>query len=148
MPPLIKIYEAFGALADQRCTLLDSGLAFVQSSDGSKTYRVESSEDGREISANDNASYWQGYIGYPAIAVLIHRGILKADPKAIEALKSIPWHALNQRFRHNYEKTLREVEERLTAQGYDPDLIRRAAQDTLEQLRALAPRRGRRLRPA
>ena len=46
----------------------------VVSSDGTKKYRVEISADGREISSNDNASYWQGYLGYPAIAVLMARG--------------------------------------------------------------------------
>jgi len=69
MPPLIKVYEALGALGDGRVRIVDSRRALVTSSDGTKTYEVETSEDGREISSNDNASYWQGYLGYPAIAV-------------------------------------------------------------------------------
>ena len=54
----------------------DSRRATVVSSDESKTYEVETSADGREIASNDNASYWQGYVGYPAIAVLIARDFI------------------------------------------------------------------------
>jgi len=50
MPPLVKIYEAFGALGDGRVQLEDERHASVLSSDRSKTYQVEISEDGRDYS--------------------------------------------------------------------------------------------------
>src|SRR5580658_6935127 len=98
MPPPIKIYEALGAIGGGRVRATDSGAApnawEVVSSDGSKTYRVEISADGREISSNDNASYWQGYLGYPAIAVLMARGKLHASAEATRMLAGIPWKEL------------------------------------------------------
>src|SRR4029077_17850108 len=80
MPPLIKVYEALGAIGDGRVRIEDERRATVTSSDGSKTYEVETSADGREIASNDNASYWQGYVGYPAIAALIARGFFRPPP--------------------------------------------------------------------
>ncbi len=52
MPPFIKVYEALGAIGDGRVRIVDSRRALVTSSDGVKTYEVEVSEDGREISSN------------------------------------------------------------------------------------------------
>src|SRR5271156_4892647 len=90
MPPPIKVYEALGAIGDGRIRALDSGAApngwEVVSSDGTKTYRVDISADGREISSNDNASYWQGYLGYPAIAVLMARGFYRPPANGTDAL--------------------------------------------------------------
>ena len=67
IPPLIKAYEALGAIGDGRVRIEGERRATVTSSDGSKTYEVETSADGHEIASNDNASYWQGYVRYPAI---------------------------------------------------------------------------------
>src|SRR5260370_41009000 len=100
MPPPAKIYEAIGALSDGRVRLEDERHASVLSSDRSKTYRVELSADGREISSNDNASYWQGYLGYPAIAVMLMRGLYSVRPDVSRALSEIPWKELNRRFRN------------------------------------------------
>jgi hypothetical protein len=148
MPPLIKIYEALGAIGDGRCKLADPAVAFVSSSSGTKIYRVETADGGRELSSSDNASYWQGYLGYPAIAVLLQRGILKADMQAAAALAGIPWHDLNRHFKNDYAKTLAEVERRLAAAGHDSTRVRAAANAIIEALRELKPYRGRRLRPS
>jgi hypothetical protein len=77
MPPLIKVYEAMGAVGDGRVRIVDEANALVTSSDGSKTYSVYIGDGGRAIASDDNASRWQGYVGYPPIAVLIQRGVLK-----------------------------------------------------------------------
>src|ERR1700676_4205616 len=95
MPPLAKVYEALGAIGDGRVRIEDTRPAFVTSSDGTKTYEVETNHDGREISSNDNASFWQGYLGYPAIAVMIARGLIDPDPAAVTALAGVPWKELN-----------------------------------------------------
>lgn len=148
MPPLIKVYEALGAIADGRVRIADERRAFVTSSDGSKTYTVEF--DGREVAANDNASYWQGYLGYPAIAMLIARGRLRPDPAATAALGGIPWKELNRRFRDDYARTLAEVGRRLKARAIDPAMIDAACRAALDALREFEPLRGarRRLPPA
>ena len=59
LPPKAKIYEALTAVADARVKLTDGETAEVLSSDGTKTYIVEWSADLRQITSNDNASYWQ-----------------------------------------------------------------------------------------
>ncbi len=147
MPPLIKVYEALGALGDGRVRILDDDHAQVTSSERDKTYQVETGNDGREVSSNDNASYWQGYVGYPAIAVLMRRGSIPMPAKAAEALAGVPWNELNHRFKRDYAKTLAEVERRLKQAGRDPDEIRADAEAVMEALRSLAPYRGKRLRP-
>jgi hypothetical protein len=149
MPPAAKIYEALGALGDGRVTLVDETRARVKSSDGSKTYDVETSPDGREISSNDNASYWQGYLGYPGIAVMLARGFHRAPPAVIRALTGVPWKELNRRFRNDYAKTIAEVEARMPAAGgADPAAVRAEVQSVMRALERLAPMRGaRRMRP-
>jgi hypothetical protein len=147
MPPLAKIYEALGAVGDRRVQLVDSRHASVKSSDGSRTYQVELSEDGREISSNDNASYWQGYLGYPAIAVMIARGLFHPPADVVEALSGVPWKELNTHFRNDYDRTLEEVDRRVVINGFDPAIIRAAAAALLSDLEQYAPRRGARTRP-
>jgi hypothetical protein len=148
MPPAAKIYEALGALGDGRVTLIDDSHARVASSDGTKTYDVESSSDGREISSNDNASYWQGYLGYPGIAVMLARGHLGANPGAVKALTGVPWKELNRRFRNDYAKTIAEVEARMRAAGADPAAVRAEVESVMRALERLAPvHGGRRERP-
>ena len=147
MPPLAKVYEALGAIGDGRVRLEDAQHASVTSSDGAKVYTVETSADGTEISSNDNASFWQGYLGYPAIAILIARGLIEADQNAIRALAGVPWKELNTRYHNDYDRTLEHVLGEAAARGYDVDAIRAAAAAALEALRKLAPRQGPRRRP-
>jgi hypothetical protein len=151
MPPPIKVYEALGAIGDGRVRAADSSSPpdawEVVSSDGSKTYRVELSADGREIGSNDNASYWQGYLGYPAIAVLMARGTLRASAEATRALAGIPWKELNRRFKNDYARTTTEVTRIVAERGGDFDAIRAEAASILDALTALALERGARHRP-
>lgn len=148
MPPLIKVYEALGALGDGRVRERGAGAAEVVSSDRSKTYMVEVSADGREISSNDNASYWQGYLGYPGVAVLLARGLLKARGDTARALAGIPWKEINRRLKNDYERTTAEVARIVAERGGDFDKIRAEAESILAALRELGPRRGARRRPA
>ena len=59
-PPVLKVLEALGALADCRVVESGPGQATVASSDGSKHYAVSWDEKERIVSSNDNASVWQG----------------------------------------------------------------------------------------
>jgi hypothetical protein len=147
MPPIIKVYEALGAIGDGRVRIVDSRRALVTSSDVVKTYEVEISEDGREISSNDNASYWQGYLGYPAIAVLLARGFYRPPANVSDALAGIPWKTLNRKFKNDYTKTLAEVDKELEQSGHDPDAVRSEAEAVLSFVRRLGPVRGKRSRP-
>jgi hypothetical protein len=147
MPPPIKVYEALGAIGDGRVRLEDEHHAQVESSEGDKTYEVEIADDGREVSSNDSGSYWQGYLGYPAVAVLIVRGIYRPPANVIDALAGIPWKEINRRFKNDYEKTLAEVNQTVEASGHDPDAIASEVEAIIETLRKLAPTRGKRRRP-
>jgi hypothetical protein len=147
MPPLAKVYEALGAVGDGRVQIVDAMRATVTSSDGSKRYEVVISADGREISSNDNASFWQGYLGYPAIAVMITRGLIERRDEAIRALTGVPWKALNTRYRNDYDRTVDDALSRAAAQGFDAGAIRATAEAVLDDVRAFAPLRGPRRPP-
>ena len=100
------------------------------------------------MTANDNASYWQGYLGYPIVAVLLARGELRADDAAVKAMAGVPWHDLNQRFKRDYEAAVAQVLGELAARGGDPALVEREVAAVLDQLRALdLQREGRGRRP-
>lgn len=147
IPPVVKAYEALGAVGDGRVRIRDVTRAVVTSSSGNKNYQVETSADGREISSNDNASYWRGYLGYPAIAVLIERGLYRAPANVTDALAGIPWQEINRRNRNNYAKTLAEVDKLIEENGHDPDAVHSEAEALLDWLKKLKPRRGTRRRP-
>jgi hypothetical protein len=147
LPPIVKVYEALGAIGDGRVRIEDSRVAFVTSSDASKTYEVETSADGREIASNDNASYWQGYLGYPAIAVLLARGMYRPPANVTDALAGVAWKELNRKFKNDYAKTIAEVERELEQSGHDPDAVRSEAEAVLSFLATLGPVRGKRTRP-
>ncbi len=147
MPPPIKVYEALGAIGDGRVRFEDEHRALVESSEGDKTYAVEISDDGREISSNDSGSYWQGYLGYPAIAVLLMRGLYRPPANVIDALAGIPWKEINRRFKNDYDKTLAEVNQIVEASGHDPDAVASEVESVADALRKFAPVRGKRRRP-
>jgi hypothetical protein len=147
MPPFAKIYEALGAIGDGRVHVIDAFHATVVSSSGDKTYTVELDSATHQISSNDNASYWQGYLGYPAIAVLILHGIYSPRPETLKALSGVPWKELNTHYRNDYVRTLDDVLARAQADGADPAALRAEAAAVLEALRVYGARRGKRLRP-
>ena len=150
IPPLIKAYEALGAIGDGRVRIEDDRHATVTSSDLSKTYDVEMSADGREIASNDNASYWQGYLGYPAIAVLIARGFYRPPANVTDALAGVAWKELNRKYKNAWEKTIAVVDQQIEQSGHDPDAVRSEAEALLSFLQALKPMRakGKKPRPA
>ena len=66
--PLAKVYEALSAISSKRVIMNDTE-AIVYSSDNKKQYKVQWLDN--KYTSNDNATYWQGYSGYPVIAVLM-----------------------------------------------------------------------------
>ena len=92
LPPIEKVYEAWSAVADGRVALHpDERRAAIASSNGAKTYTVAWNENGSTYSSNDNATYWQGYAGYPVIAVrsLDAVRVEAAARKAFDALGAL-----------------------------------------------------------
>ena len=109
LPPVVKIYEALGAIADERI-MIENDKAAVYSSSGNKSYDVVFSEADNAIMANDNGSYWVGYLGYPSIAFLMQKGILEYIPEYGEALKNIKWKEINTKNKNDFDLTQKEVD--------------------------------------
>ncbi len=124
LPPKEKIYEAWSAIADGRVALAE-GSATVRSSDGSKTYTVR--WEGDLYSSDDNASHWQGYPGYPILAVLMLQGRLPFDAGTAAPFRRIDWNRLNKRYRSRYDRAAEEVMSRLQNEGVDTGALKREA---------------------
>lgn len=112
-PPIIKIYEALGAIADKRI-IISGNSAKIFSSSGNKFYEVRYDPNSNSIMVNDNGSFYQGYLGYPAIAFLMSIGKLSYDAEVSEELKSVPWKDINQKFKNDFKKTLQYILESKT----------------------------------
>lgn len=134
LPPIEKIYEAYSAVADGRVTLGEDS-AKVASSDRSKEYTVRW-KDG-QYSSNDSATYWQGYAGYPVIAVLMLQGRLELDRSAAELFRGINWKELNKKHKSKYSEAAREVIDGLEEEGADVQAVRKAALKVYRQLESL-----------
>lgn len=104
-PSITKIYEALGAVADDR-VLISGNSAKVYSSSRNKFYNVNYDADAGQIMSNDNSSYWKGELGYPSIAFLMKAGVITYDADIANILKGVPWKDINQKFKNNFEKAL------------------------------------------
>jgi hypothetical protein len=152
LPPAAKVCEAFSALADGRVHLGEGtdqgGSAEVESSGRDRRYVVTWAADLTSITANDNASYWQGYLGYPAVAALLAIGALHADQTIVDLFAGVPWHDLNARFKRDYTAAVDSVLSGLEQRGVDRARIEREVEGVLTQLAQLSPERPpRRRRP-
>lgn len=134
MPPVEKIHEAYGALADHRVRMEDTTAA-VASSDGTKQYAVV--WEGDTYSSNDNASYWQGYMGYPLIAVLMIQGRIPYDADIADHFKGINWKERNAAHRNKYDKVVAEIMEELGQKGVDCNVIDKEVRKVYGALKAL-----------
>lgn len=104
IPPRIKVYEALGCIADGRIER-NGNEAKVYSSARMVSYLVVYDPKTKSISSNDNGSYWQHYLGYPAIAYLMEIGMLPFDKECAAALAHIHWKTINSKFHNDWSKT-------------------------------------------
>lgn len=147
-PPKIKIYEALGALSDGRAHLRSPISARVFSSSGGKFYTVTYDPARQAIMANDNGSYWQGYLGYPAIAFLMKIGKISYNKKISQALKGIAWKDLNIRFENDFEKTLAWADEWLAKKRISREMMESEVDRILRHIEALElSRLGKKIKP-
>lgn len=138
LPPVEKIYEAWTAVVDRRVSIadgsdLDAGSAVVTSSDDKKEYSITWRDRGSVYTSSDPATYWQGYAGYPVIAVLMEQKRLPTADCA-HLFADINWTELNARHRRDYGAALSAVE---LERNIDPEPCARAASDCLADLAAL-----------
>lgn len=106
LPPIEKVFEAWTAIADNRVVLGEHS-AKVVSSDGAKEYTIQF--DDRRYASNDNATYWQGYAGYPILAVLMLQGKLPFDREQAELWRNVNWKDINSHYKNNYAKAVEEI---------------------------------------
>lgn len=133
-PPLIKIYEALGCIADERVMIEGGNIAKVTSSSGNKVYEVIFDPAQKAIMVNDNGSYWQGYLGYPAIAFLMKKGLILYQVNFAAALKGIAWKDMNVRFKNDFDKTRQYIDILVAEKGIDLTAFQREIQSVLDQI--------------
>jgi hypothetical protein len=100
-PPVMKVYEAFGAIADERIRVKDNE-AEVDSSQNTKTYKVIYDPKLNTIVASDSGTFWQRYVSYPSIALLLKKGVINYDKSVAAELKGIVWKDIADRYKHDY----------------------------------------------
>lgn len=142
MPPRAKVYEALSAVADGRVETIGATSATVTSSSLDKKYQLEWSPDFTSISSNDNASFYQGYLGYPIIAVLLALGRVPYDPHVASLLAGVPWKKLNTKHKRNYDKAIEEVLAGLPGAQSDRDAIESQVTSIFDALPSLQLQRG------
>ena len=131
-PPIEKIHEAFSAVVDGRINL-NEGFAKVSSSDYKKEYTIEWNEN--EYSSNDNASYFQGYIGYPVIAVLMLQGKINYNQEIANHFKGINWKELNTKHKNKYAIVVANILENLANGGIDVNEINEEVDRIYDQIK-------------
>lgn len=131
MPPREKIAEAYTAISDGRVTFKEDHYE-VFSSDGKKCYTVVNDED--VYYSDDNATYWQGYAGYPLIAVLMLQERLPFDKDVSDCFKDINWHELNKRYKRDYKAAFDSV---IDERNLDREKIETVITEVYESLKKL-----------
>lgn len=139
-PPALKVFEALGAVADGRVREAGKGAGTVLSSDRSKTYDVRWNAATNTVSCNDNASVWQGYIGYPAVAYLMRIGELAFDAQLSAAFAGIEWKKLNTRLR-DHSKVIAHLRETLHVDFAGAEAFAERIRETIKARGFLRPDR-------
>jgi hypothetical protein len=103
--PIVKMYEALGAVVDDRVEV-SGNTGKVYSSSRNKFYDVTYDESSQAIMVNDNGSYYKGYLGYPAVAFLLSIGKIQYDATLAARLKDVAWKDINQKFKNDFDKAM------------------------------------------
>lgn len=147
VPPRAKVLEAMSAWVDGRVTITGPLEAGVLSSSGNKSYTVTWSEDRSRFSSNDNASYWQGFLGYPIIAVLLQLGEVECDRETVQCLAGVHWKQINDQFKRDYDKAVDHVLTALGAEGVDRVRVEQQVDTVYKAIKARPIERGPRSAP-
>lgn len=134
MPPKAKIYEAFSVIADNRISMNENS-AKVVSSDGKKEYNIYWNET--QISSTDNATFWQGYPGYPVIALWLEIGMINYHKEITNYFKNINWHEINEKNKRDYDKGISEVLETIKMKNGNIEQIKEEVEQIYKQLETI-----------
>lgn len=130
-PPIAKIYEAYTCIADNRIEMKENE-AIVSSSDGKKKYTIKWKDN--QYASNDNATFWQGYPGYPVLAVLMLQNKLSYNNEIIALFGGINWHELNDKYKRDYNAAVEEVLESIP---YNSASIKEETEKIYEEIKNL-----------
>lgn len=126
-PHISKIYEALTAIADDRIEI-NGNKARCYSSSTEKFYDIEYNPKIGSIMSNDNTAFYTKSLSYPMIAYLMLIGEIPYEKKMLEILKNICWKDLNQKFKNDYNKSIKLVLGELKREGEDIDFIKEEIQ--------------------
>lgn len=135
-PPVIKIYEALGAVVDGRVQV-DGNTAKVYSSSGKKYYDVIFDPAQNAITSNDNGSYWKGYCGYPSLVLLFILDVLPINQDFAESLKGIAWKDINTKFKNDFSQTEEYVRSIMKEHGINLEEFDVFAKDIITKINEL-----------
>jgi len=148
-PPVIKIYEAMGVLADERIKNNEEDEWRVYSSGGNKFYIVKYNNDFSALMSNDSGSYWQGYLGYPMIAFLMKKGVIKYNQEMAKLLRGIKWKDINMQNKNDYNKTIDYCLQIVKQRGGDVKEFLKEVENIKQQIKQLKIRKlGKRIKPS
>lgn len=134
-PHISKIYEALGAIGDNRIEIIeDRNEAKVYSSSRNKFYTVLWNDDLSQMMTNDSSAYWQGNLSYPMIAILLLRNKIQHNPTLPKLLKGFEWKEINTRFKNDYDKTVEFILEEIDNKGGDSGFIQREVGKIFEEI--------------
>lgn len=103
LPPREKVAEAYTAIIDGR-VYINTDSAKVKSSELNKEYLIKWKDN--VYYSDDNSSYWQGYLGYPVIAVLMLQNKLSLNREIALYFKGVKWNKLNKKNKRDYKKVV------------------------------------------
>lgn len=136
IPPKAKVYEALSCIGSNKVEFVGENKALVTSSEGDKRYNVTFDLATGRITSDDNGSKWQGYLGYPSIAVLMLKGLLPFEQNFSEALKGVKWRTLNQKFKRNYDLAVKEAEQIAAERGCNIAELEEFVERVMEEIKA------------
>lgn len=121
LPPKYKIFEALGAVADDRIEIVNSESEIIEarqySSSRQKHYTILYNPKLNQIMPNDNATWYVGYLGYPAISLLLFLEKINYDTSILPYFTDIPFKDINQKFKNDFEQANLEIVEMILARG-------------------------------
>ena len=135
---MLKYYEALGSVADSRVVLWEIAhgviTAKVDSSDRTKTYTISYAQEKNEIMSNDNSSYRNDELWYPAMALLLFLDRLDYQDRFGEMLADIPWKQINIKNKNDRDLTQDQVDTWLHDSGQDIDVLHTYCKELMKRV--------------
>ncbi len=123
-PHISKVYEALTAIADNRIEI-NGNNAKCYSSSGEKVYDIKYDPKIGSIMSNDNAAFFTKTLSYPMIAYLMLIGRIPYEKSLLQIFKEIYWKNINQKFKNDYDKSIKYVLGEMKRNGEDVEFVRR-----------------------